>query len=57
MEIELKDMKMRQSRKNKAIKVQQNAAAGEPENLKSNKEQRRSAKGLWRLLMVLGCKK
>ncbi|OMO81188.1 hypothetical protein COLO4_23725 [Corchorus olitorius] len=56
MEIELKDMKMRQSRKNKAIKVQQNAGSGEPENLKSNKEQRRSAKGLWRLLMVLGCK-
>ncbi|KAK6228160.1 hypothetical protein SCA6_000500 [Theobroma cacao] len=53
MEIELKDMKMRQSRKSKAMKLQPD---GQPENAKCNKERRRSAKGLWRLLKVLGCK-
>ncbi|XP_021296113.1 uncharacterized protein LOC110425514 [Herrania umbratica] len=53
MEIELKDMKMRQSRKTKAMKLQQD---GQPENAKCNKERRRSAKGLWRLLKVLGWK-
>ncbi|XP_022764302.1 uncharacterized protein LOC111309531 [Durio zibethinus] len=54
MEIELKNMKMRQSRrKSKAMKFQV-PDCGEPENVKGDKERRRSTKGLWRLLKVLG---
>ncbi|XWS07910.1 hypothetical protein CRYUN_Cryun41cG0032700 [Craigia yunnanensis] len=53
MEIELKDMKLRQSRKSKAMKFQV-PEGGKPENIKGGKERRRSAKGLWRLLKVLG---
>ncbi|XWS75115.1 hypothetical protein CRYUN_Cryun01aG0057500 [Craigia yunnanensis] len=55
MEIELKDMKLRQSRKSKAMKFQV-PEVSEPENVKDGKERRRSAKGLWKLLKVLGWK-
>ncbi|XVE99360.1 hypothetical protein REPUB_Repub03eG0191500 [Reevesia pubescens] len=57
MEIELKDMKMRQSRKSMEMKFQvPDGGGGEPENVKGDKERRRSTKGLWRLLKVLGWK-
>ncbi|XP_022748026.1 uncharacterized protein LOC111297637 [Durio zibethinus] len=55
MEIELKDMKLRQTRKNKAMKFQPPERVG-PENAIGGKERRRSGKGLWRLLKVLGWK-
>ena len=55
MEIELKDMKMRQNRKCKAMKLQQEEGS-ELGNVKGNKKQKKSGKGLWRLLRVLGWK-
>ncbi|XVE75339.1 hypothetical protein DITRI_Ditri12bG0086400 [Diplodiscus trichospermus] len=69
MEIELKDMKMRQSRKSVAMKFHvpdvtepENIKAmkfhvpdvTEPENIKGDKGERKTAKGLWRLLKLLG---
>ncbi|XVE68955.1 hypothetical protein DITRI_Ditri09bG0111600 [Diplodiscus trichospermus] len=60
MEIELKDMRMRQSRKSKAMKFQApeggDGGGERPGNVKGGKERRRSGKGLWKLLKVLGCK-
>ncbi|GMJ14424.1 hypothetical protein HRI_005111600 [Hibiscus trionum] len=58
MEIELKDMKMRQSRKYKTMKSRAldrggNGGGGQSENVKGD-HGRRSGKGFWRLMKVLG---
>ncbi|KAK8517106.1 hypothetical protein V6N13_092391 [Hibiscus sabdariffa] len=61
MKIELKDMKMRQSRKYNAMKSRASdrggngGDGGRSENVKGDKG-RRSEKGFWRLLKVLGSK-
>ncbi|XP_017644514.1 uncharacterized protein LOC108485182 [Gossypium arboreum] len=52
MEIELKDMKMRQSRRYKSMKVQSPVSGRDC----GRRSERRSGKGLWRLLKVLGWK-
>ncbi|XVF83283.1 hypothetical protein PTKIN_Ptkin16aG0474200 [Pterospermum kingtungense] len=51
MDMELKDMKLRQDRKRKAMKFQAPEATDA-----GGKERRRSGKGMWRLLKVLGLK-